>query len=212
MSFDWIQEKDPLLVYIADPMCSWCYGFAPEITQVKEQLTGYQFKLVMGGLRPYGTETIKSIGGMLRHHWEEVGKASGQPFQFDLLDKEGFVYNTEPACRAVVTARKIAPDKEFDYFKAAQKAFYFENKDTNQSNTFLAIAESLEIDRQEFSENFESEDIRYETRTDFQVSAEMGIRGFPSVILRHKGQFFLVANGYRKAEDLWKVIEKIQSE
>ena len=212
MSFNWIQEKDPVLVYIADPMCSWCYGFAPEMSKVKDQLPEYQFKLVMGGLRPNGTETIKSIGSMLRHHWEEVGKASGQAFQFDLLENEEFVYNTEPSSRAVVTMRKLAPEKEFDFFKAIQKAFYFDNMDTTKAETFREIAESFGIEGEEFLKHFDSEDIRYETRTDFQVSAEMGIRGFPSVVLRHNGQFYLAANGYRKAEDLMKVVANIQAE
>ena len=44
------------LIYVMDPMCSWCYGFAPVIKRlVAEQEGTLQFKLVMGGLRP-GTE------------------------------------------------------------------------------------------------------------------------------------------------------------
>ena len=28
--------QPPRLIYFADPMCSWCYGFAPEMAEVLE--------------------------------------------------------------------------------------------------------------------------------------------------------------------------------
>ena len=41
------------LLYIADPMCSWCYGFAPVITEIAQRLAGLApVRVVMGGLRP----------------------------------------------------------------------------------------------------------------------------------------------------------------
>lgn len=212
MSFNWIQEKDPVLVYVADPMCSWCYGFGPEITQVKEGLPDYPFKLVMGGLRPNGTETIGELGKHLKKHWEHVQQASGQPFQFDLLENPGFIYNTEPPSRAVVVVRKMAPEKEFEFFKAVQRAFYQENKDTNQIETYLELVKEMGLDEATFSELYESEDIRYETRADFQVSAEMGIRGFPAVLFRHNGEFFLASHGYQKAQEVERVIGNILKE
>ena len=45
----------------------------------------------------------------IREAWTRVGAATGQPFDFSFLDREGFVYDTEPACRAVVTARRLLP-------------------------------------------------------------------------------------------------------
>ena len=40
------------LLYFADPMCSWCYGFAPVIHTLSEHFTDrLPLRLVMGGLR-----------------------------------------------------------------------------------------------------------------------------------------------------------------
>ena len=44
------------LVYVADPLCSWCYGFGPELTRLLERIPQAKVDLVMGGLRPYNTE------------------------------------------------------------------------------------------------------------------------------------------------------------
>ena len=37
-------------VYVGDPMCSWCWGFAPALEQL-ERRYGLPLKVVMGGLR-----------------------------------------------------------------------------------------------------------------------------------------------------------------
>jgi putative protein-disulfide isomerase len=68
MPYSWLQAQNLVIIYVGDPMCSWCYGFAPEITELKEKLTDYEFKLVLGGLRPGGTETNADLGEFLAHH------------------------------------------------------------------------------------------------------------------------------------------------
>lgn len=37
----------------------------------------------------------------------------------------------------------------------------------------------------------------------------MGVKGFPSIIIKKDGKFTLVANGYQKAENINKVIAAI---
>ena len=44
--------RKPHLVYFADPMCSWCWGFSPVIEAISEQFgTSLPIRLIMGGLR-----------------------------------------------------------------------------------------------------------------------------------------------------------------
>jgi protein-disulfide isomerase-like protein with CxxC motif len=40
----------------------------------------------------------------------------------------------------------------------------------------------------------------------------MGIKGFPSVVVRHNGQLYLAANGFRESADLLQIIANIESE
>lgn len=212
MSYSWLQAQNPTIIYIGDPMCSWCYGFAPEITKVKEALPHYEFKLVLGGLRPQGTETMADLGDFLEEHWREIEKRTGQPVNYAILKDESFVLDTDPGSRAVVVAREMNPELELEFFKAVQHAFYVKNQDMTKVETFVEIAEEFGLDRTAFEEKFGSEEARYQTRADFQLAAEMGIRGFPSVAVRHNGQLFLAANGYREAEDLLQIIRNIEAE
>jgi len=212
MDHTWLNSTEPTIVYIGDPMCSWCYGMAPTLTEIQQRLPDHSFEIVLGGLRPGGTEFLHEMGDFLDHHWKEVEKRTGQPFTYDILKKEGIVVDTGPSCRAVVVARNMDKLKSFAFFKAVQHAFYVKNKDMSDLETYLEIAGELGLDSGDFAERFEAEDTRYETRSDFQLAAEMGISGFPSIILRHKDQLYLAANGYRSAEDLLAVIERIRQE
>lgn len=212
MNHYWLKAAGDTLIYIGDPMCSWCYGFAPEITEVKEHYPGMEFRLVLGGLRPHGSETMATLGTFLGHHWDEVHKRSGQPFNHGILTDSNFVYNTEPACRAVVVARKLKPEVELAFFKAVQRAFYVHNQNTADPLTYAGLAEEFGMDTETFITHFNAEETRQECLEDFRLTAAMGIQGFPAVVIKHKGQFFLAANGYTSAENLIRTIDRILAE
>lgn len=203
------QEK-ATLIYIGDPMCSWCYGFAPELEKTVEELADeVDFEMLMGGLRPYNKQTMKDLQGFLTEHWEHVNEASGQPFSYEILNSTTIPYDTEPPSRAVLVVRKLAPEKELAFFSAVQTAFYKDNKNTTDIQTYLDIAKSFDIDEKAFQKEYESEAMKQASRDDFATSGEMGIRGFPSMVLKKGDQLYLISNGYTKAA---KIIETVRAQ
>ena len=207
-----LQAQQDTLFYIGDPMCSWCYGFAPEVSKIKTGLDeNTEFKIVVGGLRPNGQETMTDLGDFLKHHWEEVAQRSGQPFSYDILQQKEFIYDTEPSCRAVITVRQLAPEKELDFFKAIQTAFYHKNQDTHALETYQSIAKAMDIDVVTFSTFFQSDAAKMVTHADFQLSAAMGVRGFPSMVLKKGEEYHLVSNGYQEAANILAKIKQIQA-
>ncbi len=203
-----VQDKPTKLIYFGDPMCSWCYGFAPEITKIQEAYPDLELEIVLGGLRPNGTETMAELNDFLKHHWEDVGKASGQKFSYEILEDETFVYNTEPASRAVIVARTINPDIELAFFKAIQTAFYADNKNTTELATFLEIAETFDLDKEEFERLYNSPEIINETKADVQLANRMSIRGFPSLVLQDADGYTLISKGYMKAEYINELLKE----
>ncbi len=202
-------QSTPKLIYIGDPMCSWCYGFSPELSEALETLGDeVELEVLLGGLRPYNQQAMTELKDFLAEHWEHVAEASGQPFSMDILDTD-IHYDTEPSCRAVMVVRELDASKALAYFKASQKAFYHENKHPLQTATFADLAEQQGIDRATFIEKFESAEAKENIRRDFEKAGEMGIRGFPSLVLEQNGKLHLIANGYLKAEEVVKRIRKM---
>lgn len=209
MNYDWIKSDNNALIYIGDAMCSWCHGIAPELTKLKDNHPELEFRLVMGGLRPYNTEKAIDMADFLKSHWVEIEERTGQPFKHDILKDPDFIYDTEPASRAVVVARKMNPEIEFEFFKAVQEAFYRDNKNTNEVSTYLELAADFDLDVDAYEHFFNSSEIKEFTRADFQLSQQMGIKGFPSLVLKKGEQFSLIANGYQTAENIEAIIASI---
>ena len=198
------ENNKPKLIYIGDPMCSWCYGISEELTKTadhyKETL---ETELIVGGLRPGGGEKWDAkFKDFLKHHWEDVGMRSGQPFKFDLLEWESFDYDTEPSCRAVVAVLDIDKSKALSFFKYVQKGFYLENRDPKQTEFYKPICESLDIDYNDFKTKFESDVYRQKTIQHFERSAQMGVRSFPTIALEHENKLHLISSGYSTFESM----------
>ena len=197
-------------IYFADPMCSWCYGFAPVIRALADRFEGrLPVRMVMGGLRAGNTNAMTEKD---REHsrgaWTRVGEASGQSFDFSFFDREHFVYDTEPACRAVVTMRRLAPDKALAFKARVSRAFYGENQDTTDVKVLAALAPEFGIDAERFELEMLSADARNETFRDFLTSQQAGVQGFPLLAAgTEAGGYALVTSGFRPLDGLPEAIE-----
>lgn len=195
------------LIYVADPMCSWCYGFGKTLGALLAapgETAPLQLALIMGGLRPYTTEPV-AAGHVeeILGHWRHVQQATGLPFASDTaMHRSGFVYDTEPASRATVAVRTHWPQHMWRYFKAVQHAFYADGKDVTHPKVLADVAEATGLPRAEFAKAFASEAAREATRADFAQSQSWGIRGFPALIAEVDGELHLVAQGYLPEEEL----------
>jgi len=202
---------DMRFIYFADPMCSWCYGFSPVIAALAEGFEDRMgLQLVMGGLRAGNTAAMRQQDkDFIREAWTRVSAATGQPFDFSFFDRDGFVYDTEPACRAVVAARRLLPRLALPFMARIQQAFYAENRDMTRAEEIAEVAAEAGFDREEFSRTFLAPDTRNETFRDFLTAQDLGIRGFPTLIAGSDDKgYALVTNGYRPLEHLKEPLER----
>lgn len=198
------------LLYFADPMCSWCYGFGPQLRRLVAERPGCELRLVMGGLRPFNREPMsEAFRAMLHEHWDHVARASGLPLDPGALRLEGFVYDTEPACRGVVTARSIDESNAFAYYGAVQEAFYRDARDVTSEDTLAAIAREAGYDESLFAATLRSEPARRVTRGDFEKSQRLGVSGFPTLAVEYGDDLFLVTSGYVTSDVLGTRLDEI---
>lgn len=195
---------EPEIVYVGDPMCSWCFGFAPVIQDLHARYGGKtRMTLRMGGLHPGNDYVVENrYREFLRAHWIEIGQRTGQKFRLDILDREPWIYDTELACRAVVAVRRLRPDAEWAYMPLIQAGFYTHNRDPHDPDTFAGPAQELGISRQEFLAAYHDPAVRRETTRDFAWARSMGINGFPTVVMHDARGWALLTGGYRPVEQL----------
>lgn len=206
----------PSLIYIADPMCSWCYAFGPELTSLVNGLPGMPVSVVLGGLRAGNEKPMdEELRSTLREHWNKVAERTGLPISHANLEREGFVYNTEPACRAVAAVRELEPQASLSAFHAIQRAFYAEGKDVTQGNVLAevvvaALSEGgVALDVPAFLAAWESDAVKAATQADFEQVKRWEVRGFPTLVLEREGALDLVTSGYVPLPTLVETLEAL---
>ncbi|WP_374472877.1 DsbA family protein [Phenylobacterium sp.] len=201
----------PHLIYFADPMCSWCYGFSPAIEEIRRAFgRGLPVRLVMGGLRP-GTEEPMTLAARteVTTHWRHVHDATGLPFDEAVL-REGFVYDTDPAARAVVVVRRADPEQALTYLGRVQRAFYAEGRDVTDGDVLADLAAELGLDRDGFLAQWTAEDAGQETWRDYAISQRAGVTGFPTLVAgpNEAGAFGVVTRGYAPPDQVVAVLRE----
>ena len=71
------------------------------------------------------------------------------------------------------------------------------------------ILGDIKLSRTAFIEAFESDTIKTQTRNDFAMVQQWGIRGFPALIAVVNGEAQLVANGYMEADEMLQRVQQV---
>ena len=198
------------LVYVMDPMCSWCWGFAPVVEALAGQArqAGVAMHLVAGGLRRESQVMDERGRARIQNHWQAVQQATGQPFDLQGGLPENLIYDTEPACRALVTARTLASEGATRLLGLIQQAFYVERRDVTRPKLLVELAEQAGLDRRAFAEGFDSQAQRQATEADFVWAENLGIAGFPTLLAERDGTYALLTNGYQPLGSLAPLLER----
>lgn len=204
--------------YVGDPMCSWCWGISPTVSEVEAfcKTAGIEFSITMGGLRAGGGEPWNAgFKDFLRNEWRRIGQTTGQPFGFTLLEAPHFDYDTEPACRAVATARLLQAQNQLPstaalaFFTAVQHKFYAEGEDPKVTDFYASICAEVALDFEKFRAVFESPEAQQVVQQDFARCRQWGVSSFPTLLLERNGKTELLAAGYVMAE---QVLSRLRQE
>jgi putative protein-disulfide isomerase len=200
---------DRHFLYIFDPMCSWCYGFQPVVAALERHFAGrVPFRLMVGGLRAGNTKAVREEDkGFFRNAWDRVSAATGRTFNAGFFERQGFIYDTEPACRAVVAGRTMDANRALELKGAISEAFYRDNRDTTDRATLTDIAVETGYDRAAFGAAMLDPEVRNATFRDFLSAKQMGVEGFPCLLLSHAEGYALVTSGYRPLDGMIPAIE-----
>ena len=199
----------PTLLYVTDPMCSWCWGFSPVMEQIYKRFEErLEIELCVGGLRPGNTERFDNQRrNYILRHWRAVHDRTSQPFNFTFNMGQDFRYDTEPAARAVVVVRQMAHDQVFPYLQRVQKAFYVHNDDITKEAVLADLAQEQDLNRSQFLETFQRDDLKRKVWDEFGQVRELGVSGFPTLLAQQRSKTTTLTHGYQSLEILVPVIE-----
>jgi putative protein-disulfide isomerase len=204
---DKTEEKS--LIYFADPMCSWCWGFAPVIQQIRDTFANLPIQMFMGGLSPGNTQIMDdSEKQEISKHWQHVQQASGQPFDFKFFERENFIYDTEPASRAVIACFRMDSSKALAFLKHLQQSFYQFNRDITSSVQLLEQAQSFGLEKEEFKRLLDDPETLRITQLSFDYARHLKVNGFPTLIGQTPVTHTVLTRGYQPYSQIEENIKR----
>ncbi len=191
------------LLYAANPMCSWCWGFAPVMRGIVRRHGGrVRVTTVLGALGRGDVPMRAEDKAAVREHWEHVQARTGQPFDHAFFDRPSFVYDTEPACRAVAVVRAQRDLLALPYLAAVQEAFYTRNCDVTQPSALQRLAEELGVDGAAFTAAFTAPAMRAAVAREFADVARLGVTGYPTLLGLSDGRATVLSLGCQPAAEV----------
>ncbi len=88
-----------------------------------------------------------------------------------------------------------------------QKAIYYDGINWNKAESFIPYAEKAGIEADLFLEKFQEDAFLEKVKTEFKLAANFGITGFPSVVLKRKEKYYLIAQGFLPFEQLEEALQ-----
>lgn len=203
-------ETKARLLYVADPMCSWCWGFAPILAHFEACFPNTSIQIVLGGLAPDSTEPMgPDMRAYVQQAWHDVGTQTGVEFNFEFWEQCVPRRSTWPACRAVVIARRF--DLGGAMFREIQKAYYLQAQNPSDEETLANLAETLGMDRAAFVQELHATATQMELDVDFEIRRSLGVTSFPSLGVAYQGKLELLHSGWVNREEvvhLWQQSQK----
>ena len=202
------------LIYIHDPMCSWCWGFEPVRQQLFEALAGkMQIRRLVGGLAPDSDQPMPvEMQKGLQQTWQHIEEViPGTRFNYAFWSDCAPRRSTYPSNRAVIAARQQG--EEFDPLMTAriQKAYYLEAKNPSDDATLIELAADIGLDAERFADSLASEATHGLLLDEIASSRAMGVDSFPSLVVEHNGKQRQVQVYYTNLDAMLEPIEQAQT-
>ncbi|WP_173507072.1 DsbA family protein [Marinobacterium sp. xm-d-530] len=193
------------LIYVMDPMCSWCWAFSKTLDNWLQQHPDLDVLWVMGGLAPDSDEPMpQSMREAIASTWQRIESQTGTRFNYDFWTRNTPRRSTYPSCRAVIAAGELHPQGRQLMSKAIQQAYYLEAKNPSDTNILIECAASIGLDEIQFAELLSSELIDSKLNSELEFCKSLGVQGFPALLLVNNESITPLALGYSTLDKIEK--------
>ncbi|MFC4022408.1 DsbA family protein [Oceanobacillus longus] len=185
-------EKKIDLYYVTDPICSHCWALEPVLRRFVEQYGAhFNFHTVMGGLlEKWGDGFADSANGIsgpadVAGHWREVGEQTRMPIDGTLW-YDNPVYSSYPPSRVYKVIQEHNQALASVFLRRAREAVFAFNQNIAEKSILIEIVNDLGLDGEAIVKEAELPSSQQLLNEDFKLAANLGARGFPTIVMVNK--------------------------
>ena len=222
INFD-VSAPNLTLYYVTDPMCSHCWAFEPTLNKLLVQYGHlFNFQMVMGGLlEAWGDGPIDPANGIYKPadvtpHWQEVGNYSRMPIDGTIMEIDP-VQSSFPASRLYKAIQHVdSPTAAIKFTRLVREAVFVFNKNISDKAVLKHIVEDLykgdnTIDVDSILNIADSDIGQNLLAEDFNLVSQLGVRGFPTIVIVNRDNQGTKIVGARSLETYIDALEKLDT-
>lgn len=195
----------PVLYYVHDPMCSWCWGFRPVWLHVREKLKGsVNIQFVLGGLAADTDLPMPlAMQQTIKNTWLKIQQdIPGISFNYDFWLECKPRRSTYPACRAIIAAELQGEKYSDAMLTAIQRAYYQQAKNPSDMTVLIQLSDDIGLDVEKFKNDYCSEASNHLLQQQIQFAISLSARSFPSLVLSHNETNTMITIDYNNDETI----------
>lgn len=207
-------KKTIELYYVTDPICSHCWALEPVLRKFVDQY-GHYFNMhtLMGGLLEKWdgfADVSNGISGPadVAGHWKEVGEHSRMPI-------DGTVWLDSPIESSYIPSRvykviqKNNPELANTFLRRAREELFAFNQNIAQDDILIRIVDQIGLNGAEIVQQSKLPEANTSLHEDFQLVRQLGVRGFPTIVMVNEEQKGVRVVGARSLEDYVNALQQI---
>jgi len=211
----------PILVYLYDAYCGWCYGFSPVIKNIRSAFkNNLDFEVLSGGLvLPVNRVHISVTAQYIEETYKDIERLTGVLFGADYLwhiqnpgQSDWYPHSEKPAI-ALCIFKEYFPEQQVELAMAIQNALFAEGRDLCDDEAYRHLLVSYHIPPGEFYPKLKSDAYKEKAYYEFELAKRLNVSGYPTVFIQlSESKFYLVAEGYTPFDIIKERIAKALDE
>ncbi len=206
-------QVKPKIYYVYDPLCGWCFAYAPIMTKLSQEFKDQvEFVVIPGGMIVgENVRPIREIAPYLLQaipEFEEIsGVKMGEPYMA-MLKEGSYIASSYRPSLAMVVFKSFNTGRDVEYAHKVQQSYFIEAKDIMGDSLYMDLARQFEISPDEFMKRMADTSYQSKTQDHFDFAAYLNTKGFPALVGKSGDSYIKITYGYLSEEESRKKIQK----
>ncbi len=179
----------PILHYVYDPLCGWCYAAEPLVKVAAD--AGVPVVLHGGGLWDPGVHAPEAKRQSMRETDARIaqltGQAFGEAYLEGLLVDPTSLWWSRPTVAAVLAAENLKAGGGFAMIAAIQCAHYVDGRRVVEETVLAEIADAMGLEPARFTQALQAAPVDAHIQATRRLMHRHGLQGYPSFLVERDG-------------------------
>lgn len=206
-------QVKPKIYYVYDPLCGWCFAYAPIMEKLAQEFKDQvEFVVIPGGMivgenvrpireiAPYLLQAIPALE-------EASGVKMGEPY-LAMLKEGSYVASSYKPSLAMVVFKSFHTGRDIEYAHKVQQSFFIAAKDIMGDSLYLDLARQFQVSPEEFMKRMSDTIYHSKTEEHFAFAAYLNTKGFPGLVGKSGNSYQKITYGYLSEQESREKIQK----